>query len=653
VLHEKLQKEGITNRWRINGMRPDDVAIIGDADETFTRDFLRALQICDVPQFRKNQSCHSPKLIASTLVMESSSECITKGRRWYHPDTILGECVDLIGNTTLHPSALREWSKNDKNEAASAGLIKAQSSKHGSRLRGYGKGGNYSLYEADGRYPLWTAEDIRTESGGRQFVMKDNSPTGYHFHNFFTSAHEIHFKYFSYSHSSKEAMSTPLWEMADDLDLGVRCAKGEHRADDDIESFDNATGKFRPIYYLNEEVRRMRHLTWQNIVREEEGKYARNAQSSTIDELTNGINEVLENKEQEDEGPVHENFSNSDWDSSKSVVMGLASGYGLNVYEQFVGSLRATGYPGHIILGISKDAGPDVLQYLKKHNVTVHEIEKADVCTYNGTIGDKGDPVDMKRWHCPKAYPDYKITWARFLFYRDWLNDCPLCTDGVILTDVRDAFFQRDPFTTAVKLNQQHPLMLFEEIPALDNTHWLTDFPVMSCRNYKVGTTRVLCSGSIMGSREGIFDYLKAMATEFDYWKTRDNCRIDMPGDDQSIHNYLFYAKKLKNAVSIPHRTGPIHVVGYQAARIYENATKEAQDRGIELNNVGDFYVKDKKWQEWLPQKFDLIDPSTGLIVNLNGEPSAQVHQVDRFGSLNRQWINKMTEKDWPYNSHR
>ena len=130
-----------------------------------------------------------------------------------------------------------------------------------------------------------------------------------------------------------------------------------------------------------------------------------------------------------------------------------------------------------------------------------------------------------------KAYPDYKITWARFLFYRDWLNDCPLCTDGVILTDVRDAYFQRDPFTTAVKLNQQHPLMLFEEIPALDNTHWLTDFPVMSCRNYKVGTTRVLCSGSVMGSREGIFDYLKAMATEFDYWKTRDNCRIDMPGE--------------------------------------------------------------------------------------------------------------------------
>ena len=85
VLHEVLQKEGITERWKLNGMQPDDIAVLQDADETFTRDFLRALQICDVPVFRRNQDCHKPKLLGSTLVFESSSECITRGRRWYHP----------------------------------------------------------------------------------------------------------------------------------------------------------------------------------------------------------------------------------------------------------------------------------------------------------------------------------------------------------------------------------------------------------------------------------------------------------------------------------------------------------------------------------------------------------------------------------------
>jgi len=231
---------------------------------------------------------------------------------------------------------------------------------------------------------------------------------------------------------------------------------------------------------------------------------------------------------------------------------------------------------------------------------------------------------------------------------------------------------KRDPFVVAAQQKQQHPLMVFEEIPILENTHWLTDFPVQSCREYKVGNTRMLCSGSVMGSREGIMDYLETMVEEFDYWKTRvssyimfgivcecfnhrwdyrfsaaldilqsmydtnnallfhdspfwkEKCRIDMRGDDQSIHNYLYYTNRLKNAVSIPHRTGPIHVVGYQAARIHENATKEAEEKGI---NVADLYKSDEGdgWQNWLPEKYDLIDPKTGLIVNMDGSPSAQV----------------------------
>lgn len=68
------------------------MGIIADADEVFTRDFLKALQICNIPQFEHGQSCDAPKLLGSTLVFESSPECIatgdhvaTKIRRWHHP----------------------------------------------------------------------------------------------------------------------------------------------------------------------------------------------------------------------------------------------------------------------------------------------------------------------------------------------------------------------------------------------------------------------------------------------------------------------------------------------------------------------------------------------------------------------------------------
>ena len=54
-----------------------------------------------------------------------------------------------------------------------------------------------------------------------------------------------------------------------------------------------------------------------------------------------------------------------------------------------------------------------------------------------------GKILDVSRQvKCLKAYPDYKITWARFPLYRDWLLACPTCSDGIMLTDVRDAFFQ-------------------------------------------------------------------------------------------------------------------------------------------------------------------------------------------------------------------
>lgn len=113
-----------------------------------------------------------------------------------------------------------------------------------------------------------------------------------------------------------------------------------------------------------------------------------------------------------------------------------------------------------------------------------------------------------------------------------FLEACPSCTDGVMLTDVRDAVFQAgeylaliwrnndkntshilflDPFAAAVDLKQQAPLMVFEEHPHMKNTHWLTDFPIRSCRKHIVGETQVLCSGSTMGSREGILDYIDVM----------------------------------------------------------------------------------------------------------------------------------------------
>ena len=154
--------------------------------------------------------------------------------------------------------------------------------------------------------------------------------------------------------------------------------------------------------------------------------------------------------------------------------------------------------------------------------------------------------------------------------------------------------------------------------------------------------------------------YLDTIQKEMADWMTKPNCRIDMRGDDQSIHNYLYYTDQLKNAKAIPHRTGAIHVVGYEAARIFETAQKEAKD-----GHTGNLWVRDNNWHNWLPdnpiEKFDheiqanstydinLINRNTGQIVN-DGSPSAQLHQYDRFGPLMDMWFNEMWKNDWLYN---
>ena len=247
-----VQREGNTYRWELNGMRPDDVGIIGDADEVFTRDFLRAMQICDVPEFRPGQDCNMAQVKASTLVFESSPECLTKDRRWFHPDAVLGECVDNVGDPSLHPPAAREYSK-DANDTTK--------DQHGLPTEG-------SFEARDPRFPLWHGTDIRMQFRGNEYGMRDGSATAYHFHNYFKSAEEIHLKYATYGHAKGDrAYNMPIWALADDLKVGVSCAHG--RGDRTLD-FNNTGSSVLPIYYMNDVNRDNRHRQWQGIVQGEE-----------------------------------------------------------------------------------------------------------------------------------------------------------------------------------------------------------------------------------------------------------------------------------------------------------------------------------------------------------------------------------------------
>ena len=281
---EYFQREGSLHRWKMNGMRVDDVGVILDADETMSRDFLRAMQVCDVPEFRPGQDCRRPKVIVLTMTYESSPDC-AKGAddTWFHPDAMLGECVDGIGSASDHPPTRRDYFGG----------------KHGQRMEGYGHDGDYSRYHAEegsgGReggayYPLWQPVDFRTEEGGRMVEMVGGSPTGYHFHNFFDSTGQIKFKYRTYGHPHKNAMDVPIWKLSEELKFAVECARGTN---EDALDFHGTGSGVLPVYYLNDDARIARHRLWQDIVREEEEYWNRTTRAAEAEEE--------EEEEEEDE----------------------------------------------------------------------------------------------------------------------------------------------------------------------------------------------------------------------------------------------------------------------------------------------------------------------------------------------------------------
>ncbi|KAL3911530.1 MAG: hypothetical protein SGILL_007246 [Bacillariaceae sp.] len=320
--------------------------------------------------------------------------------------------------------------------------------------------------------------------------------------------------------------------------------------------------------------------------------------------------------------------------------MGMATGYDVNVYKQFVGSLRNTGYKGNIILVVSPNPEPGVEEYLSSKGVVMKRLEITECDTK--IIQDEGEHTNHHQKEvmtCAAPYPNLKVRWGRFPILRDYLEECKTCTGPVLVTDVRDAFFQRDPFGDAAP--KVEGLQVFEESQFQRTTHWLARFPVKTCKNIEYDET-MLCSGTTIGTREAMLQYLDIMHQEMSEWMKDPKCCCNaINGDDQSIHNYLFYTGRLPFAKAVKNRMGIVHTVGHQATMIF---------RAHEAELARDFphnYTKDMAYQiplstgkTWLGPEYELVD-ADGYFLNYDGTRSRVVHQYDRFRSQIKNWLKE------------
>lgn len=232
MAREHVMREMILQKWKERGMRLDDIGIIMDVDEIPSRDFLRAVQICDPPddnwKATPDQTCRAPMIRMGYVMIEGSPKCFVKGpgkpnspvtKQFQHfvmSSAIIGACIQGIGDSEKHPLAPRMLKDSITGEA------------FGGRQAGYGEKHDWSNMPKgkDGYFPLWNAADFRRLVAGT-FVLRG---AGFHLHNFFHSAEEIRFKYASYGHADPyRAYKYPLGALNADMNLLVKCA---HDIDD-------------------------------------------------------------------------------------------------------------------------------------------------------------------------------------------------------------------------------------------------------------------------------------------------------------------------------------------------------------------------------------------------------------------------------------
>ena len=264
LIREHMQRDRILKLWKKAGMKLEDVGILTDADETVSRDFLRALQSCDFPQFDvETENCNAPKIAAASMVFEGSPECMTVTRKWMHPDIILGKCIEGIGDDSFKLT-------DDERHRPFAW-----------RKVNYTKKTNYSAWPKEKTtYPLWNAADFRREQSGIKFIFEDVSylrfrmgHTGFHFHNFFDTTTQLRNKYKTYGHPIPEADNMTISEIHPDLDLFVDCVLDRNITSNKHKTLSSRLEQFEgriPISYTIDGYSSARHKEMREILFKDE-----------------------------------------------------------------------------------------------------------------------------------------------------------------------------------------------------------------------------------------------------------------------------------------------------------------------------------------------------------------------------------------------
>lgn len=195
-------------------------------------------------------------------------------------------------------------------------------------------------------------------------------------------------------------------------------------------------------------------------------------------------------------------------------ILGAATGYSVDQLLPFVVSLKKTGYCGRLCLFVW-DLEPRTIDILQRLGAEIYP------CQAN------------------KLDKSYTVTGGRFFVFQDFLNNISNESASVMITDVRDVFFQNNPFDKC--LGKEVNFFLEEGRYNSDknnlNSRWvIQSFGKQTLR--EMSGKHISCVGVTIGGAKEIKSYLDVMTEEL------TKLDQDFFGSDQAIHNKILHLTK-------------------------------------------------------------------------------------------------------------
>ena len=243
----------------------------------------------------------------------------------------------------------------------------------------------------------------------------------------------------------------------------------------------------------------------------------------------------------------------------KNLILGVVKTYPYKKLKPFIETLNKTSFDGELVLFVS-EVSKRTKKNLRKNRVKLIEFE--NTCPRYQVKG-------LENFEKRPFNQNIPLVSQRFLLYLDYLQKNKQKYKNVMLTDIGDVVFQKNLFGFGI----DDKLCVFEiggkigdaNQKGIDYIPLAKRLGVSDLKEYK--QKKILCAGTTIGPTKRILEYLKKMKKYLD------------KGNDQALHNYLVYSKKLKN-VEIFENGNKILTIG--RPELFE---KHAKIKNIRIHN--------------------------------------------------------------------